>query len=382
VLSANSQRNKAMSNVNLNDAVLIDCSFTGCGGTRTIADGKIMVDEIAIDAEGVTSKKLQWFPSEALSFKDKHNKRIRRYFETIGIPTSLGIVIDKDKLQEAEDFINKETAEFFAEVDIACNNYDVTLEQHAISANNKSGNEHIGKIIKLVAMSKEDFKNTFKVTSMPPLVLSTTSKEGAVEFSKILTDGALTRLMETAKKLFSKSYAGKEQTTESATKATFELKDMVYNLSFANPDLAFIADQFSDVLDGVNPHGKHAGMTFYAMRSFVSELSTEQGLTRILDGEMAKDIESEAQADDEDNASTDVAVESDEADTPTQTTPTSHLDKVNEKFPLVVEVNPTVKKTKPAHPTKPNTPSEDIAVDTKPTIKPLSPGKLGGFGNF
>lgn len=367
-----------MSNVNLQDAVLIDCSFTGCGGTRTIADGKIVVEDNVIDTEGVTSKKLQWFPCEALAFKDKHNKRIRRYFETIGVPTSLGIVIDKAKLQEAEDFIARETNQFFDEVDDVCRTYEVILEQHAIKANQKSGNDRIGKIIKMVAMTKDDFKSTFKVTSMPPLVLSTTSDQGAQEFSKILTDGALTRLVETAKKLFFKSFQGKEKTTIAATRSTFELKDMVYNLSFANPALAFVAEQFTDVLEGVNPSVEHSGLTFYALRSFVSELSTEESLLTLMEGEDVTSDESKDESDDDTQTVTTQAGPASSVATP-QTT-TDEEDEEEAQAP-VVKPKSLSKTVKPATPAMAITPSESIA-DTKPKAKTVMPIRAKGFGNF
>lgn len=369
-------RIKLMSDINLQDAVLIDCSFTGCGGTRTIADGKIIVDEKAIDAQGVTSKKLQWFPSEALSFKDKHNKRIKRYFDTIGIPTPLGIVIDKSKLREAEIFIESEKAQFFEAVELLCDSYEVTLEQHAIGANQKAGNERIGKIIKMVAMTKDDFRNTFKMTSMPPLVLSATSDEGAQEFSQILTDGALQRLIETASKLFNKSFLGKEKTTEAATKATFKLKDMVFNLSFANNALAYVADQFTEVLDGINSQTEHSGKDFYAMRSFVSELSTEESLLALMKGERSEsDEETESPELDVSEADAESCTQ---PDTTTQTVDETQIVDEAEtasEAPETATVNPVV-------PSKANTPSEDITVTTEENAKTVIPGKLQGFGNF
>lgn len=361
-----------MSNVNLQDAVLIDCSFTGCGGTRTIADGKIIVDDNAIDAEGVTSKKLQWFPSEALSFKDKHNKRVRRYFDSIGIPTPLGIVIDKSKLSEAEAFIENEKAQFFDAVDIVCQSYEVTLEQHALVANQKAGNERIGKIIKMVAMSKDDFRNTFKMTSMPPLVLSATSDEGAQEFSQILTDSALQRLVETASKLFNKSFLGKEKTTEAATKAVFKLKDMVFNLSFANNALAYVAEQFADVLEGFNPNVEHVGKEFYAMRSFVSELSSEEGLVALMKGERP-DTDEAVEAD-EKQVSDSVSESEPSDDTTTPADEVASTD-VDEEISEAADAKADV-------PDEATAPSEDIAVITETNAKSVTPKKIGGFGNF
>jgi hypothetical protein len=370
-----------MGNVNLQDAVLIDCSFTGCGGTRTIAEGKIVVEDNVIDTEGVTSKKLQWFPSEALSFKDKHNKRLSRYFEQIGIPTPLGIVIDKVRLQEAEDLIARETNQFFDAVDNVCDSYEVIIEQHAINANQKSGNERIGKIIKMVAMTKVDFRATFKVTSMPPLVLSTTSDQGAKEFSKILTDGALTRLVETASKLFNKSYQGKEKTTEAATRNTFDLKDMVYNLSFANKALVFVAEAFTDVLEGVNPNVEHDGLTFHAMRSFVSELSTEDSLTAIMEGNVATSDESDDESSDDDAKTVTAGASSASSVATTQSTPTEDEDEDKAQAP-VVKPKSLSKSVKNTNPTLAITPSEDVLVDAKAQAKSVNPKKAKGFGNF
>lgn len=269
--------------VDLTDTVLITCSFTGCGGSRVIQDGKIIIDDDAIDADGITSKKLQWFPTDMLSFKDKHNKRLARYFDEIGIATPIGIVIDKNKLDDAEQFIASTTQDFYDDVDACVDRYDIILQNHATKAVQKSGNPRVGQIIKMVALSAEEFKSTFRVVSIPPLVLTTTTQAGASELTRLLNDSALEKLQETAHKLFYKSYFNKEKTTPTATTKSFELMDMVYNLSFANPKLSIVADGFADLMDSVLPNTEVTGKTFYALKSFVQSLTTEQSLAELLD---------------------------------------------------------------------------------------------------
>lgn len=275
--------------IELNGAVLIQAKFTGCGGTAKISNGSIVVEGDTIDAEGYTSKNLQWFPLKALSFKDRFNKRVTRHLEKVGVDTPLGTVISEEVLAETLSLIDNCKASFNAEVENLCDEYEVIIEKHKIDAEIKSSGTRIGTIIDALKLPKQKFKDSFKVISMPPITLSVSSEEEADEIKSMLSDSALKTLVEDANHLFRKSYRGKEKVTKAATEATFALKDKFYNLSFASDGLVFVAEQFASLLDGLTV-SEHDGATFHAMYRFVRELSDESGLLDIMTNQKEIDV--------------------------------------------------------------------------------------------
>lgn len=344
--------------IELNGAVLIQAKFTGCGGTAKISNGSIVVDGDAIDAQGFTSKNLQWFPLKKLAFKDRFNKRITRHLERIGIDTPLGTVISEEALPQTLALIEQCKTAFHIEVQSICDEYEIILDNHKFDASTKSTNCRIGTIIDALKMPKQKFKDTFKAISMPPITLSVSSTEEADEIKSMLSDNALKALVQDANHLFKKSYRSKEKVTKAATESTFALKDKFYNLSFANEGLGFVAEQFAKLLDGVAVD-EQEGTTFHAMYRFVKELSEESSLIDMMVNRNELQID-------------DVEPEETEAEHTSSTTVDEEVDATNPA--------PTKATNKVLDAAKPCTKTKQQTNPTEATT--VKPFKFSGFGNF
>ncbi|OUX83965.1 MAG: hypothetical protein CBB95_07735 [Alteromonas sp. TMED35] len=358
--------------INIEGAVLVSVSFTGCGGSMVLSDGSIMVDDVAIDTQGYTKKALQWFPTNALAFKDKYTKRVRRYLENIGIKTPLGIVVGEHALPEVETFIENAKSAFMEEVDEVCANYDLIIDRHAREAVAKNGSDKIGKIINAVKLTRQQFRDTFKVVSMPPVSLSTSSDEEAEEIRAMLSDNALKALVEDASHLFKKSYRGRESVTKAATAATFELQEKFYNLSFSDPNLSVVAEQFADLLDGVSID-EQSGQTFHAMYRFVKELSEETSLLDLMKGEKSGDGEDDTDA----AQDTNVTALSSEGDNSNVVSTVSNADTSTDEEAETSTTSDTSAEAEVEQDVE-----DTVQTHTEDEEPEVMPQRINGFGNF
>lgn len=358
--------------INIEGAVLVHVSLTGCGGKKTINDGSIIVDDVAIDTKGFTKKELQWFPTSALSFKDKYTKRIKRYLENVGISTPLGTVVGEQSMPEFEAFIEDVKSGFMEEVDEVCANYDLIVDRHAREAIAANGSEKIGKIINAVKLTRQQFRDTFKVVSMPPMSISTASDEEAEEIKAMLSDNALKALVKDANHLFKKSYRGRESVTKAATAATFELQEKFYNLSFSDPNLSVVAEQFADLLDGVSID-EQSGQTFHAMYRFVKELSEETSLLDLMKGVTSDDSEEDTES----TQDTDVTSLSSEGDNSDVVSTVSNADISTDEEAETSEESDTSTQVEVEQE------SEDtVQTHTEDEVPEVMPQRISGFGNF
>lgn len=358
--------------INIEGAVLVSVSFTGCGGQKTINDGAIIVDDIAIDTKGYTKKELQWFPNGALSFKDKYTKRVKRYLDKIGIQTPLGIIVGEHAMPEFETFIEDAKSAFMEEVDEVCANYDMIVDRHARDASAENGSDKIGKIINAVKLTRQQFRDTFKVVSMPPVTLSTSSDEEAEEIKAMLSDNALKALVEDANHLFKKSYRGREKVTKAATVKTFELQEKFYNLSFSDPQLSVVAEQFAELLDGVSI-GEQSGQTFHAMYRFVKELSEETSLLDLMKGETSDDGEDDTDA----AQDTNVIALSSEGDNSNVVSTVSNADTSSDEEAETSTTSDTSAEAEVEQDVE-----DTVQTHTEDEEPEVMPQRINGFGNF
>lgn len=376
----------------LDGAVLLTAKFHGCGGSAKIPDGKIMVDGELVDAQGVTSKSIQWFPVKALSFKDTLNKRVTRHLENIGITTPFGVFISQNRVEETRTFIDLCVLQFHSEVERCLDNYEDVIARQKVEAIEKAGNPRIGLIIEAVKLSKDKFRESFKAITTPPVHVSVGSQDDADKMRTMLADKAIATLLEEASALFKKSYFGKDSTTKAATNATFELQEKFYDLAFANIGLLDVAEQFAEMLEGVNRLVEQDGVIFNAMYRFVKELSDEKSLLALIEGDAfggSDEDSSEEESDEAEDTTSEspMAVAQDEEEDTEEETETEAKaeDETSTEEVVVSEakaedapakpqpklVMPTPSKTEEAKPAKTSTPT-----------KAVSPKKLNGFGNF
>ncbi|MEZ8029224.1 DUF3150 domain-containing protein [Enterovibrio norvegicus] len=275
---------------------MVEVVVRGRDGERTPADARVYVEDMEVEGAIARNGRVQWFPSDALKFKQTFYTRANRLIASFGVNYGRIKVVPVSFVEELQEGLQGIKAEFDDELEKLRDNFDAHLDQHC------DANPDSERLIRQLAMTADEFLARFEFKILSPMAFKPFFEDDDMEAAGEIKDVLLDDLASAAKELYENSFAGNNRVSQKAVNALKNLRSKVSAMSFIDDRLDKIVEEMDVTFDALPKAGYVTDRDFLLLSMMVQLMSNRDTLEQSICVELPEP-EAEPEAELETNTS-------------------------------------------------------------------------------